>query len=170
MRVDEIKLRVVTKNDKISLVKYANNKKIAYNLRNVFPHPYSEEDADDFIKSANENNPEKLILAIDLNGELIGCLGAFQQEDIYSKNAEIGYWLAEPFWGQGYISTALKKFIPMVFENMDIIRIYAEPFENNIGSKKALVKAGFKLEATLKNNIFKNGEVLSSCIYSILKS
>ena len=170
MKKDEIKLRVVTKNDKISLVKYANNKKIANNLRNAFPNPYSEENANYFINSANENNPKKLILAIDFNEELIGCIGAFQQDDIYSKNAEIGYWLAEPFWGKGYISTAIKKFVPMVFENMDIVRIYAEPFENNLGSKKALDKAGFKLEATLKNNIFKNGEVLSSCIYSILKS
>ena len=170
MKKDEIKLRVLTKNDKISLVKYANNKKIANNLRNDFPNPYSEENANDFINSANENNPKKLILAIDFNEELIGCIGAFQQDDIYSKNAEIGYWLAEPFWGKGYISTAIKKFVPMVFENMDIVRIYAEPFENNLGSKKALDKAGFKLEATLKNNIFKNGEVLSSCIYSILKS
>ena len=170
MKKDEIKLRVLTKNDKISLVKYANNKKIANNLRNDFPNPYSEENANDFINSANENNPKKLILAIDFNEELIGCIGAFQQDDIYSKNAEIGYWLGEPFWGKGYISTAIKKFVPMVFENMDIVRIYAEPFENNLGSKKALDKAGFKLEATLKNNIFKNGEVLSSCIYSILKS
>lgn len=170
MKIDEIKLRVVTKNDQISLVKYANNKKIADNLRNAFPHPYTEDNANEFIKSANENNPKKLILAIDLKGELIGCIGAFQQEDIYSKNAEIGYWLAEPFWGKGYISSAIKKFIPMVFENMDIVRIYAEPFENNIGSKKALEKAGFKLEAVLKNNIFKNGEIQSSCIYSILKS
>ena len=170
MKKDEIKLRVVTKNDKISLVKYANNKKIANNLRNAFPNPYSEENANYFINSANENNPKKLILAIDFNEELIGCIGAFQQDDIYSKNAEIGYWLAEPFWGKGYISTAIKKFVPMVFENMDIVRIYAEPFENNLGSKKALDKSGFKLEYTLKNNIFKNGEVLSSCIYSILKS
>lgn len=166
----EIKLRVLNKNDVSSLVKYADNKKIADNLRNAFPHPYSEQNALDFIRSANENNPEKLILAIDLNGELIGCIGGFKQDDIYSKNAEIGYWLAEPYWGKGFVSEAIRKFIPMVFENMDIVRIYAEPFDNNIGSKKALEKAGFKLEATLKNNIFKNGEIRSSCIYSILKS
>ncbi len=168
--MSEIKLRILNEKDRSSLVKYANNKKIADNLRNAFPHPYSDQNAIDFIKSANENNPDKLILAIDLSGELIGCIGAFKQDDIYSKNAEIGYWLAEPFWGNGYVSSTIKKFLPMVFENMDIIRIYAEPFENNIGSKKALEKAGFKLEAVLKNNIFKNGEIQSSCIYSILKS
>lgn len=166
----EVKLRILKDQDRSSLVNYANNKKIADNLRDAFPHPYTEQNAIDFIRNANENNPKKLILAIDLNEELIGCIGAFQQDDIYSKNAEIGYWLAEPFWGNGYISSSLRKFTPMVFENMDIVRIYAEPFENNIGSKKALEKAGFKLEAVLKNNIFKNGELMSSCIYSILKS
>jgi ribosomal-protein-alanine N-acetyltransferase len=166
--MSEIKLRILNDKDRFSLVKYANNKKIADNLRNAFPHPYSEQNAIDFIKSANENNPNKLVLAIDLNGELIGCIGAFKQVDIYSKNAEIGYWLAEPFWGNGYVSSVIKKILPMVFENMDIVRIYAEPFENNIGSKKVLEKAGFKLEAVLKNNIFKNGEILSSCIYSLL--
>lgn len=165
----EIKLRAVRKEDQLSLMKYANNAKIAAYLRNAFPHPYTEQHAIDFILSSNENSSKKLILAIDLNGELIGCIGGFQQEDIYTKNAEIGYWLGEPFWGKGIVTQAIRKFIPMLFANMDIVRIYAEPFEENIGSRKALEKAGFTLEAVLKNNIYKNGNVTSSCIYSLLK-
>lgn len=164
-----ITLRSLTIQDTDSLVKYADNKKIADNLRDAFPHPYEEKHAQEFIKNAMEPETKKMIRAIDLNGELIGCIGAFVQDDIYCKNCEIGYWLAEPFWGKGIVTDALQKFVPLVFEKFEVTRIYAEPFENNIGSQKALEKAGFTLEAKLKNNIFKNGKVMGSYIYTCLK-
>lgn len=84
-------------------------------------------------------------------------------------NLEIGYWLDEKYWGKGIMTEAIKMLVEFVFKNTDIIRIYAEPFARNIGSRRSLEKAGFSIEAELKCNIVKNGSIENSCIYSILK-
>ena len=52
---------------------------------------------------------------------------------------------------------------------LDIIKIYAEPFECNLASRKVLEKSNYKLEAILKDNIYKNGKIINSCIYSLYK-
>jgi len=59
--------------------------------------------------------------------------------------------------------------VSFLFGNFDIIRIYAEPFARNIGSRRSLEKAGFRLEAELKSNVVKNGLIEDSCIYALLK-
>jgi RimJ/RimL family protein N-acetyltransferase len=159
-------LRPWTINDLDSLVKFANNFNIAKNLMNVFPHPYTFENGKDFIEMANKNKPPN-ILAIEVNGEAAGAIGVHLQNDIYCKNAEMGYWLAEPYWGKGIISKAIAQMKDYAFKNWDINRIYARPFGYNIGSQKALEKAGFKLEARLENTIFKNGEYADELIYAI---
>lgn len=82
---------------------------------------------------------------------------------------EIGYWLAEPFWGKGIITEVIRKFASHLWLSYDIRRIYAEPFANNAGSRRALEKAGFRCEAVFRQNVIKNGEYLDSCIYSVLK-
>ncbi|WP_287047927.1 GNAT family protein, partial [Treponema sp.] len=57
-----------------------------------------------------------------------------------------------------------------VFQKSDIIRIYAEPFAYNIASCRALEKAGFQYEGTLRNNAVKNGKVIDMKMYSILNT
>src|SRR6266404_4874036 len=89
-------------NDLDSLVKYANNKKIADNMTDQFPNPYSIEDGKKWIAiasqpyggigSGNANN----FLAIEINGEAVGGIGIHPLTDVYRINAELGYWLAEP--------------------------------------------------------------------------
>src|SRR6476620_3816104 len=101
----DFELRPWTMNDLDSLVKYANNEKIAANMMNRFPYPYTVENGKAFIEMASK--PElPTILAIEIGGEAAGGIGLHQQEDVYCKNAELGYWLAEPFWGKGIISKA----------------------------------------------------------------
>ena len=85
------------------------------------------------------------------------------------KNAELGYWLAEPFWGKGIITYAIQEMVEYGFKTFDITRIFAIPFGTNIASQKALEKAGFILEARLNKTIFKNGEYQDELIYAIRK-
>lgn len=89
-------LRPFTMNDLDGLVRYANNPKIADNLTDKFPHPYTTENGKMFITMATKNDPVN-IFAIDINGEVSGGIGIHPQEDVHRKNAELGYWLAEPF-------------------------------------------------------------------------
>ncbi len=164
----EFKLRPWHENDLESLVKYANNINIAKFMTDGFPFPYTIEGGKLFIEFANKNKPTH-IFAIEVNGEAVGGIGIHPQSDIYKKNAELGYWLAEPYWGNGIITKAIKEILIYGFEQFDINRIFARPFGNNIASQKVLEKAGFTLEAKLEKTLFKNGEFLDELIYGYRK-
>jgi RimJ/RimL family protein N-acetyltransferase len=109
------------------------------------------------------------LFAIDVNGLAVGGIGIHPQQDIYRKNAELGYWLAEEYWGRGILSSLLPDIVHYAFENFDIDRVFAKPFNTNLASQKVLVKAGFILEAKIERSIIKNGERLDELIYSIRK-
>ena len=159
-------LRPWTINDLDDLVKFANNKEIAKYMTDQFPHPYTIEKGKAFIEFASKESPVH-IFAIEVNGQAVGGIGIHPQSDIYSRNAELGYWLAEPFWGKGIITKAVQQMIDYGFENFEIDRIFARPFGTNKGSQKVLEKSGFLLEAKLEKTLFKNGEVLDELIYSV---
>lgn len=159
-------LRPWTLNDLDSLVHYANNPNIAKFMTDGFPHPYTKETGVKFIEFATTDNPIH-IFAIDIEGKASGGIGVHFQSDIFRKNAELGYWLAEPFWSKGIMTKAIKEIVDFSFTNYDITRIFARPFGTNIGSQRALEKAGFKLEAKLEKTFFKNGEFDDELIYSI---
>lgn len=162
-------LRPWKKEDLASLVKYANNSSIAKFMTNQFPHPYAEENGLMFIDFATKNNPPN-IMAIEINGEASGGIGLHPQSDIQCKNAELGYWLAEPFWGKGIITKAVGQMVDYGFSNWDFTRIYARPFGTNIASQKVLEKAGFVLEARFEKSLFKNGEFLDELVYAVRKA
>lgn len=161
-------LRPFRESDAQSIVKYANNPKIAANLTDGFPNPYGLNDAKKFLTMAIQTE-SYTIFAIDINGEACGSIGIFVQSDIHRKSAECGYWLAEPYWGKGIIPEAIKQIVDYGFRTFDIVRIYARPFSFNKESQRVLEKAGFTLEATLKKACFKNGEFCDELIYSIVR-
>lgn len=159
-------LRKWSKEDLSSLVKHANNYNIAKNLTNLFPHPYTKADGEAFIEKVTGMNAP-LILAIDINGEAVGGIGLHPQSDIHIKNAELGYWLAESYWGKGIVTKAIEQIAIKGFNELDINRIFARPFGTNIGSQRVLEKAGFKLEGKFDKTIFKNGEYVDELIYAV---
>jgi RimJ/RimL family protein N-acetyltransferase len=160
----KINLRKWRETDLDSLIKYADNSNIAKWMRNVFPNPYTAEDAKSYLKMRADEHPAK-IFAIEVNGEAVGSIGIFPQTDIYEKNAEIGYWLAEEYWGKGIMPKAIQEMIEYGFRTFDIVRIFASVFSENLKSQRVLEKAGFTFEATLKKSVFKNGEFMDEMIY-----
>jgi len=160
----EMKLRKWNEADLDSLVKYANNKNIAKWLTNGFPHPYTQEDGKTYISMVTNDNPTK-VFAIEVNSEAVGSIGIYPQSDIHEKNAEIGYWLAEAYWGQGIMTKAIQEIVEYGFRTFDLVRIFARPFSTNLKSQRVLEKAGFELEARLKKALFKNGEFMDELIY-----
>jgi RimJ/RimL family protein N-acetyltransferase len=151
--------------DSSSIVKYANNKKIWANLRDGFPHPYQLSDAENFLSNVARQNP-RTIFAIANNKEAIGSIGLRLGEDVHRFTAEMGYWLAEPFWNKGIMSKIVIRFTEFAFEKFALNRIFAEPYTENTASVRVLEKAGFVLEGTLKANAFKDGKVLDQFLYS----
>lgn len=165
----EFTLRRWAGDDAPALVKYANNKKIADNLRDGFPYPYTINDAWAFLQSFIDADESKSFCrAIDADGEAVGSIGIFFKDDVYRRSAEIGYWLGEPFWGNGIVTAAIKLMCEEAFRRYDIVRIYAEPYAQNMASRRALEKAGFELEGILRKSVYKNGDIFDSCVYALL--
>ena len=163
-----ITIRKWTIEDIPSLAKYANNINIWNNLRDYFPHPYSEEHAKQWIERVIEETP-MVSFAIDLDGEAIGGIGLILNTDVYVYSAEIGYWIGEPFWGQGIATEAIRQMVEYTFYYFDIIRIYAEVFENNKSSMRALEKNGFYLEGVRRKSVFKNSKLMDDYIWVKLR-
>jgi RimJ/RimL family protein N-acetyltransferase len=164
-----ITLRPWTIRDAPQLALIADNKKIADNVRDGLPQPYTLRDAKEWLSIILIQNDPPRFFAIIADNQLVGNFGITTKTDIYRKNIEIGYFIAESQWGKGIATKSIKAATSYAFGHFDIIRVYAESFADNIGSRRALEKAGFKLEATLKKNIIKNEIIKDSCIYSVLR-
>jgi len=165
----DVKLREWNEADLDSLVKYANNPNIAKWLTNKFPHPYTYEDGKAYLSKIANDNPTK-IFAIEVNGEAVGSIGILPLSDIHEKNAEIGYWLAEEYWGKGIVMSAIQEIVNYGFQTFDIVRVFAITFSTNLNSQRVLEKSGFTFEARLMKALFKNGEFIDELIYSKLKN
>jgi [ribosomal protein S5]-alanine N-acetyltransferase len=150
--------------DAAAIVKYADNPRIACHLRDAFPSPYTRNDAERFIALATSPG-RHLYLAIDIGGEAIGGIGISPFEDVKGRTAEIGYWLAEPFWGRGIATDAVRSLVPFAFEQRGIIRIEAGIHSDNPASMRVLEKCGFLCEAVHKKAITKNGRLLDEIVY-----
>ncbi|MGE5360795.1 MAG: GNAT family N-acetyltransferase [Bacteroidales bacterium] len=159
-------LRPFRADDALAVAAYANNPKIALNLRDMFPHPYALGDAERFISMVTgERRPS--VLAIDVNGAAIGCIGLRLQEDVERVSAELGYWLAEPFWGRGITTAAVRAMVAYAMPAFGLTRIFALPYAHNTASARVLEKAGFRLEARLRRAVIKDGVVLDQLQYAI---
>jgi RimJ/RimL family protein N-acetyltransferase len=162
----EFTLRPWKPDDLPSLIKYGDNWNIAKNLSNLFPHPYTEDAGKAFIRFANADKPIHTF-AIEVNGEAVGGIGIHPQTDIMEKNAELGYWLGEPFWGKGIVSGAVRQILNFAFDTYQIDRVYATVFRANIASQRLLEKNGFRLEANIEKLFWKKGEYHDGLIYAV---
>ena len=162
-------LRKWQTSDLDSLVKHANNINVAKFLTNQFPHPYTKTDGERFLETCMSHNPVR-IFAIVVEGEAVGAIGVFPQDDIHCMNAEMGYWLSEEFWGQGIVTEAIRRTVEYCFQTFPVSRIFARPFGSNPASQRILEKAGFRLEARFDKILLKNGELLDELVYAIRRN
>lgn len=164
------KIRKWKLSDAKDLAAALSNKKVQDNLRDGLPYPYTEQDGKDFISAMlSADGNETFAFAITVNNIVIGSISIFRQGNIHRQTAELGYYIAEKYWGKGIMTEAVKQMCRYVFDKTDIIRIYAEPFAYNTASCRVLEKAGFQYEGTLRRNAVKNGKVIDMKMYSLLK-
>ena len=171
MRIESTDKRVALrslKNEDISLIQeLANNPKVAANLRDAFPHPYTIDDATKFVDEAIISQPQNRFAILE-NDIYVGNIGIHLLDDVYSNSAEIGYFIGEPYWNRGIATEALKLAVNYGFEILKLRRIFAGIFSFNPASAKVLEKAGFEYEGTLKAAIIKNGEIYDEIRYGIV--
>ena len=162
-----VTIRKLRRSDKFRLTEIANNEKIAANLRDSFPSPYTLEDAQKFISMCLRQVPYE-IFAIEFEGEFVGTIGIHRQSDVYRKTAELGYLIGEPYWHKGIAPRAVNLICEYGFREMDIIKIFSAVFAFNTASQRVLEKCGFTLEAVLKAAAIKNGRICDEYRYALI--
>lgn len=147
-----------------------SNQNILKNLRDGPAYPYTEKDAEDYIRAMlAADAQDTFAYAVCVDGRAVGSIGAFRQGNIHRRTAELGYYLAEEYWGKGIMTAAVRQLCEKLFAETDLLRIFAEPFTYNTGSRRVLEKAGFLLEGIMKCNAVKNGAVLDMALYALTK-
>ena len=164
----EWQIRSWLPSDAASLVKYADNRNVSINLRDAFPHPYTAEDAQAWIRLATGQVPETNF-AIASSVEAIGGIGLRLGEDVFRETAEIGYWLGEPFWGKGIATRAVVAMTDFAFAEFGLVRIQAHVFEWNPASARVLEKAGYMMEGRLRKSITKEGSTIDRFLYAKIR-
>jgi RimJ/RimL family protein N-acetyltransferase len=150
-----------------SLVEQANNRAIWINLRDAFPHPYTQRDARQFVRRVRGTRPETTF-AIAVDRAAVGAIGFVLRPDVERVSAEIGYWLGEAFWGRGIATDAVVAITRHAIEAHGLTRIYALPFAWNIASSRVLEKAGYMLEARLRRSAIKDGIITDQLQYAFI--
>jgi len=108
----------------------------------------------------------RTVFAIASPTEAIGSIGLMLGADVHRFTAELGYWLAEPFWGQGIMTRAVQAMVEFAFAELKLHRVRAEPYAANPASARVLEKAGFLLEGRLRASACKEGRVLDQLLYA----
>ena len=155
--------------DAEALVRHADNLNVARQLRDRFPHPYTRRHATAFLKHASSPG-EQTNLAIDVGGEAVGGIGFVPGSDVERFSCEIGYWLSEDYWGRGIAGEALSLLTGHLFENLNMLLVFALPFADNTGSIRVLEKAGYVREATLHASSVKFGQPKDQALFAIVNS
>lgn len=151
--------------DAASLVEHANNINVAKNLRDRFPHPYTRKDAHEFLKFAAAS-PDPSNLAIEVDGAAVGAIGYVLGTDVERFGAEVGYWLGEAYWGRGITSEAVRLLTDHAFTSLNLLRLFALPFAENVASARVLEKAGYVREAVLRSSCVKYGRPRDQLLYA----
>jgi RimJ/RimL family protein N-acetyltransferase len=171
MRIETARLvlRRWREDDAEALARQADNRRIWINLRDRFPHPYTLEDAREWIGRCLAAPDPALNLAIEHAGEPIGGIGLNPWPDVARFTAEVGYWLGEDFWGRGFATEAVRSFTAYAFESFPFERLEAWVFATNPASGRVLEKSGYEHEATLRRGAFKDGQFLDFHLYACLR-
>jgi len=158
--------------DKVALLEHFKAKEIYDSTLNI-PYPYSETDADQWlnrrIESTQRQGKEVTFAIRKDDGEMIGAVGADSFEIGTSHRAEIGYWLARPYWGQGIVTDAVRDYVQYAFNELDLLRLTAYTFTFNVGSVRVLEKNGFKLEGRLRKHFRKGEKLYDAYCFGLLR-
>jgi len=161
----DLRVRSWRKNDLDALVRYANNAKVAANLRDQFPHPYTRFAAAAYLVEVRSAQVETSF-AVEYGSEAIGGIGFKLGTDVARLSAEMGYWLGEPFWGRGLTTRAVLATAEWALDHYHLTRIFATAFSHNVASMRVLEKAGFEREGILRRSAVKNGVILDQVLFS----
>ena len=151
--------------DAEAVARNANEREIARNMRDAFPHPYTLAHANQWLAKVCLVHPVRFF-AIDVAGEAVRGAGIAPLEDIYRRAGEIGYWLAKPFWNRGIVSEAVGALTHYAFTELDLARIQTGMLAWNVGSIRVLEKCGYEREGVQRRGAFKDGQFVDLVLFA----
>jgi [ribosomal protein S5]-alanine N-acetyltransferase len=167
--LDGFCIRSYAATDADDIVRHGNNEKVSAHMTHRFPCPYTHDDARQWLEIVLNQQRESLF-ALAIGDELMGSVGLHLGEGVYACMAEIGYWVAEPYWGRGIATAAVEAITPWGFAAFpDLSRLQAHVFASNPASARVLQGAGYELEATLRRSVVKRGRLLDQWLYVKLR-
>ncbi|HMU37397.1 MAG TPA: GNAT family N-acetyltransferase [Pseudomonadota bacterium] len=165
-------LRPFVADDAEHLFRHANNRQVWMNLRDGFPHPYTRADAEKWIAFTKTLPEPQGIFAIVADEILVGGIGVHRldKDPVYRETAELGYWLAEPYWGRGLMTEAVAAVTHHAFDSLGLFRLEAGVFAWNVSSARVLEKCGYSLDGKLRKQVLKDGKRCDVLLYSRLRT
>ena len=164
---DRVYLSEIQPSDKAAYVEHLQDKEI-YERTLRIPRPYTEAHAEQWLASvAQASEPVKWAIR-RADGFLIGGLGF--QDLIKSHRAEVGYWLAKPYWGRGIMTAVVRNACDFAFHQWQLVKLTAHVASFNIASARVLEKNGFEPEGYLKKHVLKDGKFLDIKLYGLLRT
>lgn len=114
--------------------------------------------------------PEVYAVVLKTTGEPVGSCGIMSADSLHSAEmkqgeAEIGYWIGKPYWGQGLIPEAVRALLRRCFEDLALDAVWCGYYEGNIKSRRVCEKSGFRYHHTNKNIISPLGDIRTEHFY-----
>jgi len=169
---DQIYLSDIREIDAFAYITHFKEKEI-YDLTIEIPYPYGEREAQWWIKAVGEEAKKfgkPLQWAIrNQEGCLIGGIGLLEVKSINTHLAEVGFFLAKPYWGKGITTNVVRAFSNYVFEEYEIVRLFARVFSHNHAAKRVLQKCDYLMEGHMKKRYLKDGKYIDADIYALVR-
>jgi len=169
---EHIHLSEFRPSDQAACIEHFKEKEI-YDRTLRIPYPYTEaafQEWLEIVEKATKQQGQRVHWAIRNKEEfLIGGCGFDNLQIGTSHRAEIGYWLAKPFWGRGIMTAVVRRLCEFGFAEFGLVKIEAHVFADNAASAKVLEKCGFTQEGYLRKHYFKDGGFIDSRLFALVK-
>jgi ribosomal-protein-alanine N-acetyltransferase len=169
---DQVHLSEFRSSDKPALIQHLNDRDI-YDRTLRIPFPYTDAAADDWLTlvakiTEQQGRPVHWALC-NAEDALIGACGFSGFEVGKSHLAEVGYWLAKPYWGRGIMTAVVQRLCKHAFEEFGLVKIIAHVHPHNLASARVLEKCGFQQEGFLRKHFLKDGKLLDALLFGLLR-
>ena len=171
METDRLILRPWRESDAVSLFRYASDPDIGP-IAGWLPHA-SVDDSLEIIRTVFAS-PEIYAVVLKNSHEPVGSCGIMFSDSLHSADmkqgeAEIGYWIGKPYWGQGMIPEAVKAFLSRCFNKLRLDAVWCGYYEGNDKSKRVCEKSGFKYHHTNPDIVSPLGDKRTEHFYVMTK-
>lgn len=144
LTTERLILRSFNVSDAADVHRMAGNFNVAKITLNI-PHSYEDGMAEEWINS----HPKMFDAGVQLSyaitskdsGALIGAIGLTHIEE---SQANLGYWIDEPYWGNGYCAEAGMELIKYAFDQLKLKKVYALHLTSNPASGRVMQKMKMK--------------------------